>query len=99
MNIEAAGHPMQSGGAVGKLEASTATTVLDATVTAAGRPQSAARHGRRKPPPPTAARATRHAVATSWRLKYKDFVPTEMGRPRETRNAVSVSDSCQHQFQ
>jgi len=97
MNVEA-GHPLQTAGVVRKLEASTATTVLDATMMAAGRTQSAAPHGRRQPPP-SAARAARHAVATSWRLKYKDFVPSDLGKPRDSKGVALVSDSFQHQFQ
>ena len=98
MNAEASGDVVQTGGTVGKLEASTATTELDATVAAAGRPHSAAPHGRRQPPP-TAVRAARHAVASPWKLKYKDFVPLDLGRTRDSKAAVSVSDSCQNQFQ
>jgi len=97
MNVEA-GDLVQTGSAVGKLEASTATTELDATLAAAGRPHSTAPHGRRQPPP-TAIRAARHAVASPWRLKYKDFVPPDLGKTRDSKLVVSVSDSCQHQFQ
>jgi len=88
MNVDV-GDAVQTAGAVGKLEASTATTVLDAT----GRPHSAAAHGRRQPPP-TAIRAARHAVASPWKLKYKDFVPLDLGKTRDAKG-----DSCQHQFQ
>ena len=97
MNVEAA-DLVQTAGALGKLEASTATTVLDATVAAAGRPHSATTHGRRKPPP-TVIRAARHAVASTWKLKYKDFVPLDLGKTRDAKAAVSLSDSCQQQFQ
>lgn len=93
MNVEA-GDLVQTG----KLEASTATTVLDSTLTAAGRPHSVATHGRRQPPP-TVTRAARHAVASPWRLKYKDFVPLDLGKTRDAKITASVSDSCQHQFQ
>jgi len=101
MNVEPGGALTQlAGGVVGKLEASTATTVLDATIAASGRSHSAVPHGRRQPPP-TAVRAARHAVSTSWKLKYKDFVPPDFGKTRDSKAAaVSVaSDSCQHQFQ
>ena len=97
MNVDAA-DLVQTAGAVGKLEASTATTVLDATVAATGRPHSATTHGRRQPPP-TAIRAARHAVASTWKLKYKDFVPLDLGKTRESKNAVLLSDSCQQRFQ
>jgi len=97
MNVEA-GDLLQTAGAVVKLEASAATTVLDATLAATGRPHSVSPHGRRQPPP-TVTRAARHAVVSPWRLKYKDFVPPDLGKTRDSKAVVSVSDTCQHQFQ
>jgi len=97
MNVDA-GELAQTGGAVGKLEASTVTTVLDTTLATTGRAHSAVQHGRRQPPS-TATRASRHAVAGPWKLKYKDFVPLDLGKMRDSKGVVSVSDSCQHQFQ
>ena len=102
--MDAAGHqlPAAAGGAVGKLEASTATAFLDATPLAVGRtPHSpAASHGRRQPPP-TVIRAARHAVtsSSSWRLRYRDFVPPDFGKPRDSKTAASAADSWQYQFQ